>query len=384
MKVVYCLTDASLEGGLERSICIKANYLADVAGYDVTIITTDKKHKHNFYTFSPKIDFIHLNINYRQLENLPFFKKFSSLINKFRIHKQNLNDILLDIRPDIAISTYTHELTMLSSIKDGSKKIVEHHFNKSFKKIEHSQLPKYSPERIIAFLAEKRRQWYVRKYDSLVVLTKEEKKLWKRIKNVEIIPNVVPFYPSLSSKTQSKTVISVGRLSYEKGFSYLLRAWQIVNLKYPDWKLNIYGDGSEYNKLIGFILNAGLKDSVKIYFPLKEIEEEYINSSLFAMASLSEGFGISLTEAMACGLPCISFNSLYGPSEIITHGEDGLLVKYKSINKLAEAIMFLIEDNELRKEMGENAKINVKRFLPERIMPRWISLFEKVSGRSNY
>lgn len=384
MKIVYCLIDSSQSGGIERSICSKANYLADELGYDITIVTTDRKNKQNFYDFSPNIRFIDLHINYFELERQSFFERIISLLKKRRIHRQKLNDVLLKLRPDIAISTYSHEFTILCGMKDGSKKIAEHHLNKSSVKIAYEQESMFSLERIFALAVEMRKQWYIRKYDAFVVLTHEARQSWRDLKNIHVIPNILPFYPSRFSNGECKRVISAGRLTYQKGYSLLIKAWAKIARRYPDWRLDIYGEGRDYNKLSRMIFSAGMHDKVVIHSPDKNIEEEYINSSLYVMPSLYEGFGLVLIEVMACGLPCVSFDCPSGPSEIISHGEDGLLVEYKNIDKLAEAIAFLIEDKTLRKEMGENARESSERFLPEKIMPRWISLFEQVTGTSNY
>ncbi|MDU1906112.1 MAG: glycosyltransferase family 4 protein [Dysgonomonas sp.] len=384
MKVVYCLIDSSGTGGMERSICCKANYLADVAGYNVTILTTDRKGKANFYEYSSKIQFIDLGINYYELEYLSFFDRISLQLEKRKKHKEELNNILLKLRPDVVVSTGTHELTLLYNIKDGSKKILEFHFCKPYKKIEYSQYPVYSLKRLFALAAEWRRQQFAKKYDALVVLTKEDKKRWKNIAHIEVIPNMVSFYPERINKSDNKRIISVGRLSYEKGYPFLIEAWAKVAKKYSDWTLSVYGEGDEKHELVKMISRKGVRNSMSIHPFEKDIQKEYEASSVYVMSSLYEGFGLVLTEAMAYGLPCISFDCPSGPSEIITNGEDGIIVEYKNIDKLAEAIIFLIEDKTLRKEMGENARENVKRFLPEKIMPRWISLFEQITGLSNY
>lgn len=384
MKIVYCLIDSSQPGGIERSICSKANYLVDELGYDVTIITTDRRNKQNFYDFSPNIRFIDLQINYFELERLSVFDRVIAQFKKRKIHRQKLNDVLLKLRPDIAVSTYSHELSMLCGMKDGSKKIAEHHFNKSYVKIAHETEPVFSIKRILEQLIEMRKRLYVPKYDAFAVLTHEAKSSWKNLPNIHVIPNVLSFFPSRFSNGEHKRIISVGRLTYQKGYTLLIQAWKEIVRQYPDWKLDIYGEGEDYEKLNRMIFSNRLNDSLEIHSPVKDIEEEYITSSLYVMSSVYEGFGLVLTEAMACGLPCISFDCPTGPAEIITHGEDGLLIEYKNVEKLAEAISFLIEDKNLRKEMGNNARESAERFLPEKIMSRWVSLFEQVTGTSGY
>lgn len=383
MKIVYCLIDSSRAGGMERSVCSKANYLAD-AGYEVTIITTDRKRKPNFYDYSPKVQFIDLGINYYELEYLSFFDRISLQLEKRRMHKEELTKVLFRLKADVVISTCTHELSILCNIKDGSKKIAEFHFCKPYKEIEYSEYPVYSFKRFFALAAEKRKQRYMKKYDAFVVLTKEDKKRWRNVPHIEVIPNIVPFYPEAVNRTENKNIISIGRLSYQKGYPLLIEAWAKVAEKYPDWTLSVYGEGEDKHELVKMISRKGVRRSMFIHPVEKYVQKEYENSSVYVMSSLYEGFGLVLTEAMAYGLPCVSFDCPSGPAEIITNGEDGIIVEHKNVDKLADALIFLIKDKTLREEMGENARENVRRFLPEKIMPRWISLFEQITGSSNY
>lgn len=379
MKIVYCLIDSSRSGGMERSICCKANYLADVMGYDMTIVTTDRREKPNFFDFSSRIKFVDLEINYDESDALPTYKSLFLKIKKRKLHKLRLEKVLNDLKPDVSISTYTHELSILSEIKDGSKKVAEIHFSKSYKSIEYSFHDIPLIKRILAILGEKRKRLYIHKYNAFVVLTEEDKQRWNGVENIKVIPNPLSFYPSAQSSCLSKRVISVGRLTRQKAYPLLIAAWQLVASKHMDWELAIFGGGEDLGMLNKMIAEKRL-DNITIYPPTTNIVQEYLNSSLYVMSSIYEGFGMVLTEAMACGLPCVSFDCPSGPSEIIKDGEDGFLVETGNVEKLAQKITLLIEDENLRKEMGQKAKVNVQRFLPENIMPQWISLFNELTG----
>ena len=378
MKIVYCLIDSSQSGGMERSVCSKANYLADVMGYDVTIITTDRKDKANLFDFSSLINFVDLGINYNELESLPIYKSLPTQLKKRRLHYLRLEAVLNEIKPDISISTYTHELSILSEIKDGSKKIAEIHFSKPYKSIEYKSNSIPLLKRVIAIAGEKRKHGYINKYDAFVVLTEEDRIRWSEVKNVKVIPNSLSFYPSTQSLCTEKRVISVGRLTRQKGYPFLIEAWQIVARKYPEWKLTIFGEGEDKEMLNRMIREAELNSSISVYPPTNNIVQEYLDSSVYVMSSIYEGFGLVLAEAMACGLPCISFDCPSGPSEIIKDGEDGFLVETENIDELAQKIILLIKNEDLRIEMGQKAKVNSQRFLPKYIMPKWISLFNEV------
>lgn len=376
--------DATLSGGVVRSVCCKANYLADVAGYDVTILTTDRRTKDYFYQFSDKIKFVNLGINYTELDKLPFFERLFAEIKKRRLHRSKLIYFLLSSKPDLIVSTYMQESSILAKMKITGSKIVEVHTAKIYQKLKYSQTSLFSLKRFITLLAEKNKQSCLKKYDTIVVLNKTSKSEFRNSHKVEIIPDVTPFYPNRTCDETSKRVICVGELTYTKGHFHLIEAWDKVSSVHPDWKLSIFGDGEDWNMLKDLIVRKGLSNSVDITLSTASIEEEYLNSSLCVMPSLTEGFGLVLIEAMSCGLACVSFNSPTGPSEVITHGEDGLLVENKNSEELANAILFLIEDKVLREEMGRNARENARRFLPDRIMPRWITLFEQVTGTSEY
>ena len=163
----------------------------------------------------------------------------------------------------------------------------------------------------------------------------------------------------------------------EKGFDMLLEAWHLLPEEFRDWHLYIFGNGdrSLYQNIVD---KYNMGETVHLMSATDDIAEEFSKSSLYVMSSRYEGFGLVLAEAMSCGLPCVSLNCPYGPREIITDGEDGLLAKHKDIEDLSHKMALLMSDTELRRKMGEQALRNITRYEPETIMSQWINLFQNI------
>jgi len=215
----------------------------------------------------------------------------------------------------------------------------------------------------------------LKRLDRFVVLTEEDKLAWPELTNVCVIPDPLSFVPTQISTLTEKRVVAVGRYVYQKGFDLLLQAWAKVEKECPDWQLAIYGDGDRATYLQQ-MKELGI-DSSRCHLngPTSNIQQEYANSSLFVFSSRFEGFGMVLVEAMSCGLPVVSFACPCGPKDIVSNGEDGLLVTNGNIDKLAEAMTKLIRDDNQRVSMSQSALRNVERFRIERIAQQWKQLF---------
>ena len=219
----------------------------------------------------------------------------------------------------------------------------------------------------------------VRKFDRFVVLTQEDMQMWGEMPGIRVIPNAANFIAEKYSDCSAKRVIAVGRLDYQKSFDRLIQVWEKVHQQMPDWRLDIFGQGEWQEMLQGMIDERGLQETVKLNGPTKNIGQEYSESSMIVMSSHYEGFPMVMIEAMACGLPAVSFDFKCGPRDIIVEGENGLIVPDGDIEALAEAMVRLMKDDELRKRMGENAKKVVEKYSEDRVMGLWVNLFEEIS-----
>lgn len=377
-KIVYCTPALYMAGGVERVLTLKANYFAEHFGYNVTIILTEGKDKPLFYPLSDKVKIINLNIGFEELWTCSFIKKIFVYLLKQRLYKQMLEQELMRIRPDITVSLLRREINFLTSINDGSKKIGELHVNRAnyrnFEQGETNMLKTLFAKFWMRNLVSNLKQ-----LDKFVVLTEEDYHNWSELDNVVVIPDPLTFSSSTYSPLTEKRVIAVGRYVYQKGFDLLLKAWSVVEKKCSNWVLTIIGQGErlQYESLIDKLKIDRAR--CKLLGPVERIQSEYLSSSLLVMSSRFEGFGMVLVEAMSCGLPVVSFDCPCGPKDIIKDHIDGLLVENGNVEKLADAIIWLIQHPEQHKAMATKATENVQRFRIEKIAEQWKSLFNSIN-----
>ena len=378
LKLVYITPALYMAGGVERVLTLKANYLAEHFGYDITLILTEGKDKPLFYLLSDKIRVINLDINFEDLWNCSFVKKIFVYLKKQRQYKKLLAEELMRIHPDITISLLRREINFINEIHDGSKKIGELHVNRAnyrnFKTEEANWL-----KNLFARFWSRDLVNHLKKLDKLVVLTEKDREAWVELDNVVSIPNPLSFVPSSVSRMTEKRVICVARYSHEKGIDLLLKAWKEVESQIDDWRLDVFGEGerSPYEQLID---NLGIdRAHCALNGRTTDVEKEYCNSSVFVLSSRFEGFGMVIVEAMACGLPVVAFDCPWGPQAIISDGEDGLLVENGNPSALAQNLIALIKDDGKRKVMSEAALRNVQRFQIEHIAQQWKKLFVEIS-----
>lgn len=381
MKIVYLYTALVTVGGADRVVTEKANYLAEVLGHDVYIITDSQNGRQPVFPLSTKVKHIDLDVNFDKQYHHGLVIRAYYYFSLMRLYKKRLGKLLDEIKADVVITTLGRDLDFLTKLNDGSKKVGESHIAKQYTRNFHLMEVRGFPYKQIAQYWRRKQEKAVKKLDAFVVLTQYDAGSWKEIKVANIIPNSLPFYTAESSSLDKKQIITVGRLSEQKGFDLLVSAWSYITKKHPDWEIHLYGEGELENELKKSITQNGIEDSFIIHKPVKNIKEKYLESSIYVMSSRFEGFGMVLIEAMACGVPCISFDCPHGPSYIIKDGEDGILVENGNVERLAEAISTLITDTDKRVAMGKAAKQNVLRYSQENIMKQWESLFYKLTNR---
>ena len=376
-KIAYCTPALYSAGGVERIVSFKASYFAEQLGYDVTIIVTEGKGRECFFPLSDKVKVINFELGFEALWKASFFRKVFLYLSKQRRYKKLLTAELTRIRPDFTISMLRREINFLTSLKDGSKKIGELHVNRAnyrnFEANDTNFLKRLFSRYWMNSLVGK-----LKRLDQLVVLTEKSKATWPELDNISVIPDPIPLSLLVSKEAKSKRVITIGRYAYQKGYDMLLQAWVEVEKHYPEWTLEIYGMGDKtpYSKMI---TNLGI-DAKRCYLkgPVENVEQVYHEGSIFVLSSRFEGFGLVLVEAMASGMPVLSFDCPAGPDEIITDGHDGLLVPLGDVNALANKLILLMADDDLRRRLAQNARQSALQYDMKFIARQWIDLFNQL------
>ncbi len=379
MKIIYCTHSTCNPGGMERVLLNKVTYLSQLPGWEVAVVTTDQNQRPPFYPFPEKVRMTDLGINYSEDNEKGAWKKITGYLRKRKEHKRKLTALLLKEKPDIVVSLYPSESSFIPDIKDGSRKVLELHYCKFFRL-------QYGRRGLLGWIDKLRTrqdEQIVRRFDKFVVLTNEDRGYWGNLPNIEVIPNAAMHVSDAYSDVMNKRVIAVGRLDYQKGFDRLIQAWELVQYtgKFTDWKLDIFGQGEWREMLQQMIDKAELQNTVCLNRPTKQIGEEYVKSDMLVMSSNYEGFPMVMIEAMACGLPVVSFDYKCGPKDIIQTGINGLLVPNGDIQALADAMMKVMEDEAYRKMLSLNARKVVDTYSEQAVMSQWIRLFTSITAK---
>ena len=382
MKVFYVYTALLTKGGADRVLTEKANWLAE-HGYEVGIITDTQMGRPPVFPLSPKVNLINLDIDFSKEYGHNLLMRTYLYYQLMSEYKRKLKAVLDTEKPDIVITTMGRDLDFLTGLyKDGAI-IGEAHTTKHFLRNFHLLEQRGFPYKQIAWYWRRKMDKSVRKLKCVVLLTKEDALSWQGITRTYVIPNSLPFEPNEASSLQNKQAIAVGRYNNAKGYEYLVEAWQIVHQKHPDWTIHIYGSGELKEQVKSLIENSNLHDTMLMHEPTDNIREKYLESSICVVSSRYEGFSMVILESMACGVPVVSFDCPHGPRNIIHNGEDSILVEYLNTQAMADSICQLIEQPEIRKELGKKAQENIQRFSKDCVMKLWTNLFEELKKENN-
>lgn len=343
MKIVVYFNSMAPAGGIERVISKHIKFLSQ--DNEVILLTNDSKP--SFYDLPKNVihESLHIDVS---LDMDSRSKRAYQLGSSFSKIVKGIKKMKTLHQPDVFyVASPLGLLQAFVAFRGGKKILVTEHssfsaYNKFYKLVVKTL---YS------------------KVGLLTVPTSDDSKFYSSIgvKNT-YLPNPLSFFPEKISNLSDKVILNVGRLTNDKRHGLLIELWSKSIGPKNGWILKIVGKGENEKSIREQIRYLELQDSVFLLPPTKEIEEVFKNSSIFILTSIAEGFGLVLAEAMATGVPCISFNCPSGPKDIIEDGKNGFLIKEGDNNGFVSKLNELIQNEELRKEFGTKARKDILKF----------------------
>lgn len=364
MNIIYVIEDYSENGGVERIVSDKANTLSTQHKHHVTLISIYRDNRPQHYKLEDGVDLIHLDIPFAKKTNNPL-TRLMSRINTMVMAIVQLNKVIRGLNPDIIFFATTLGAILLPFCLTKARKIYESHLARNF-----------NPFNKLFILTELRAE-------RIISLTSGDAKQFRYAKKVEIIPNYISDVKSFTNDYSVRKAIAVGRLEQQKGLDILIDCWKDISRQYPDWSLDIYGDGSCWEKLQQQITNLHLEDKVKLCGRCNNIMDVYPHYSLHLMTSRYEGLPMTLIEAQACGLPSVVFDFQYGASDIVTNNHNGLLIEQGNTRLFTEAVIRMMSSESLRKAYGKNAVEIGRRYYKENIFNKWLHIINEYDNKKN-
>jgi glycosyltransferase involved in cell wall biosynthesis len=369
MKIVFFIYSLN-SGGAERVTANLANHWVG-KGWDISIITL-KDQNNDFYRLDPAINRITLNLAGDSYNILTGLRQ-----NLGRVY--SLKRALRQIQPDVALGMMSTANVMLALATWGVPQVR----TIGSERTHPSQVPLAYPWHGL------RRLSYSR-LDAVTAQTSKGAdwlKAHTNARRVPVIPNPVLWplpmqapriTPEDLCQSERLMMLAVGRASEEKQFGLLLEIFHSLANRHPNWDLVILGEGPQRPALREQVRTAGLEKRVSLPGRAGNMKEWYERADLYVMSSRFEGFPNTLAEAMAHGLASVSFDCDTGPSDIIRHGVDGLLVPPGDVTSLTVALDRMMSDAGLRQQFAVRAVEARRRFSIKRIAGLWEELFEEI------
>ena len=364
MRIMFVI-DSLSAGGAERVACMLVNHWVQ-ADDQVCMVTIDVSER-DFYELDSRVRRIALGLS-RESKN---WREFLAN-NLQRIRR--LRGLICTLKPEVIVSFLdaTNVLVLLAATGSGVAVIVSERIDPR----------SHSTAKVVRIL---RRLLYPRAR-ALVVQTQEVSNWARRVVKptaVYVIPNPVSFtvhHRKVCETKRSYTILAMGRLEPQKGFDLLLEAFSRCCQGHLEWNLRIIGEGSHRERLLRLAEQLGIGDRVRLDRVITEPAAALRDADLFVLSSRYEGFPNALLEAMAAGLPVISFDCPSGPREIIRHGRNGILVPPEDVGALAQAMDRLMGTEHERSELAAGAADVTERFGFDRVMPMWRELLRKAAN----
>lgn len=344
MNILFLISSLKNFGGTERVVVNLANSLSQY--HQISIANRDTSKSNSAYHINGEVEVIELK---------------GSLL----IFRSKLKTLILKNNYDLVV---VHNMGKLSLL------LVSLCLPEKIKLWSYEHVARISRPRLVNFLA----RFLYQKYSKIITITQCDAKAYQKIGYQPIVMyNPSPFKINKSSHHDNKKIISIGRLTYQKGFEQLILAWSLLEKSYPNWNVTIYGEGEDKEKLL-LLIQKNKLNNIHILPAINQIDKVYEESDFYVMSSRYEGLPMVLIEAQSFSLPIISFNCPHGPSEVITNHYDGLLIENQSIQKLAEAIEYLILNQNIRFKFSNNASLSAERFNKDNVISQWVELLKNL------
>ena len=371
MRILYVTDALAIWGGLERVLVEKANYLATHDGNEVFMLTISQGDHPFPFPLDNMVAHVDLNIPFYTQYQYSGIRRLLSLRRLHRDCRKGLRQQLNYINPDAILCPRIEFVKDICKVKGDTPLVFESHSSFWTSRFER------------AGLLRRLHTWWMnqsaKQAQAVVTLTEGDAAAWRKVNNhVFVIPDVVHLNEKdVYSNVDAKSTVFVGRLSRQKDIGSLLSIWQLVRQRHPDWQLHVYGEkGNIEEPLWQQLQEEG--NGITVHSPTTEILNVYQQHAMLLLTSRYEPFGMVLPEAMSCGLPVVAFDCPYGPADIITNGVDGFLVGNRDIQQFVDKVCLLIENEKLRREMGQNGIKAAERYKEDMIMSLWNNLLEKL------
>jgi len=369
MKLIYFAPVLHCSGGLERTLTDKANYLVG-RGHEVMFLTYKQGQNKMFYDLDSRVLQVDVDCPVYIIYRQPFYARLGCYLQMKRQFRERVGRVLEEFCPDVIVITIPNTQDFIFDMMEvahDKKIVIESHLASI-----HHMTGKALTERLLSMLYPSNRT--IRRSDLLIALTERDADYWRRqrVPHVKVIPNPSTYYNDelqIVGKAKRR-IIGVGRLYFQKRFDRLIDAFSLIAAHYPEWSVDIYGEGSLQDELQARIDRLGLTGRIRLMSVTHDIISEYQRSEFFVMSSDFEGFGLVIIEAMSCGIPVVSTDCPFGPSEIIEDGSTGLLAKMDA-EDLAAKMEWMITHEVERQQMGLAAHQAAARYSQDRVMPQW-------------
>lgn len=382
MKIVYCIYQLGVGGGVERVLTNKVNYLVE-QGHEVAILTCLPLKQAPMYGIDERVQIKSFTIDYASDWQYGIAKRFINTIAKMYQHYKVVRRFLQEeFKADIVVTTHAYEMAFLPLIKDGSKKVLELHSSAQMYEMQRQERGGWQMGLLVRLL-NLRDTWVNKLFDAVGCLTHEDYELRGKPSNMVVIPNMLPFTSDTPSDCKSKVALAVGNCTPQKNFPELVEIWGQIAPKYPDWKLKIVGGGYQKKALAEKIQSMGLSESILLGESTANVQPYYQESSIYVMTSIFEGLPMVLLEAQTMGLPIVSYATPCGPRDIIAEGQTGFVIPMGDRDQFITKLELLMENEALRQEMGRAAQEASETYSIPKVMTLWLDLFERLISNNS-